>query len=53
MMTPVPQYPLYAATIGEYDMHKVCNHYLNNVSWVLVYLCVSMCVCEWTLVHFT
>ena len=23
VMTPIPQYPLYAATLGEYDMERV------------------------------
>ncbi|CAG7828807.1 unnamed protein product, partial [Allacma fusca] len=35
VMTPVPQYPLYAATLGEYDMHQIDYYLKESQAWSL------------------
>ena len=32
VMIPIPQYPLYSATIAEYGMHQI-SYYLGKLIW--------------------
>ncbi|CAG7702259.1 unnamed protein product, partial [Allacma fusca] len=35
VMTPVPQFPLYAATLDEYDMHQIHYYLTESQAWSL------------------